>query len=102
MGNVPSKCPTEASPSCFPGSGQNYVNTLEQQVEATAEADDSDNHNNSEGTPGNEGLQNISPSNGPWSVDLLRKAGKLKISDEDPDLRRSCHTKAKHKGFKGK
>ncbi|KAF8754847.1 hypothetical protein HU200_011384 [Digitaria exilis] len=28
------------------------------------------------------------------------EAGKLKISDEDPDLRRSCHTKAKHKGFK--
>lgn len=42
----------------------------------------------------------VSPSKGPWSVELLRKAGKL--HDADPSLRRSERSKIQNKGFKGK
>ncbi|CAO2163422.1 unnamed protein product [Urochloa humidicola] len=43
----------------------------------------------------------ISPSTGPWFVALLAEAGKLKLSEEDPALRRSCRKKAQNKGYKG-
>lgn len=46
--------------------------------------------------------QNVSPSTGPWSKVLLSKAGKLKLSDDDPELRRSYRMKEQNKGFKGK
>lgn len=44
----------------------------------------------------------LSPPRGPWSAELLKKAGKLPILEDDPGLRRSGRVKAQHRGFKGK
>ncbi|CAN6305666.1 unnamed protein product [Urochloa humidicola] len=44
----------------------------------------------------------VSPSIGPWSKALLAEAGKLKLSEDDPELRRSCRKKEQNKGFRHK
>ncbi|CAN6338219.1 unnamed protein product [Urochloa humidicola] len=42
----------------------------------------------------------VSPSTGPWSKALLVEAGKLKLSEDDPLLRRSCRMKTLNRGYK--
>lgn len=95
---LPAKCPTEFSSSCLVGDGQSTINFIEDIFEATEDLCDAPD------SPLNQQEDdiNISPSKGPWSVELLQKAGKLKISEADPGLRRSGRVQANNKGFKGK
>ncbi|KAF8654909.1 hypothetical protein HU200_061338 [Digitaria exilis] len=46
-------------------------------------------------------LKEVEPSTGPWSTKLLQHAGKLKLFEDDPTLRRSCRKIADKKGCKG-
>lgn len=45
-------------------------------------------------------LDQVSPSSRPWSAALLAKTGKLKLTEDDPSLRRSLRHKVQKKGFK--
>ncbi|CAN6209522.1 unnamed protein product [Urochloa humidicola] len=65
------------------------------QVEGTMEALDSA-LSPTVGTPS----RVVSPSTGPWSKALLAEAGKLRLSEDDPLLRRSCRMKTLNKGYK--
>lgn len=44
-------------------------------------------------------LEKVSPSSGPWSAALLSKARKLKLTEDDPSLRRSTRQKDLKKGL---
>lgn len=96
--SIPQKCPTQASSSCFVGNGQCLVNSIEEIVEAIADLED----DLSQQADSAQQMEEGSTPRVPWSTEILRKAGKLKISKADPTLRRSGRMKAHNKGFKGK
>ncbi|KAF8659779.1 hypothetical protein HU200_058243 [Digitaria exilis] len=90
---LPSKCLVKDSSSCFVGSGHELISSLEEMTEATADMEE--DATKSFGTPSEEDVQyNVSPSNGPWSAELLRKAGKLPLIVEDSGICRSDRRKA--------
>lgn len=92
----PPKCPLETGVSCLNSSGTNLVTNIEELMDATTDLEDGNSQFNSPSTEQRE----IFPSTGPWSTSLLNKAGKLKISKDDPSLRSSCRLKDRNKGFK--
>lgn len=47
-------------------------------------------------------LSKVSPSSGLWAKSFLAKAGKLKITEDNPCLRRSDRQKMSNNGFKQK
>ncbi|KAF8765330.1 hypothetical protein HU200_008706 [Digitaria exilis] len=105
---LPAKCPSKTSPSCLAGNGEDTSAMVEAMVDATLDEEENEEtevlleeqvHGNDIGSC--ETPQNVSPSTRPWSKDLLTKAGKPKISENDPSLRRSCRQKGQNKGFKG-
>ncbi|CAN6251807.1 unnamed protein product [Urochloa humidicola] len=107
---LPSKCPVTRPISCLSGSGSigvTAVETLAEQFEEdptpvtpehTPLPGQATSPTGSESQP-QERL--ISPSTGPWSMALLAEAGKLKLCEDDPNLRRSCRKRAQLNGFKG-
>ncbi|KAF8652527.1 hypothetical protein HU200_062726 [Digitaria exilis] len=78
------------------------VSVLEDLAEATTDVEVGSDDLNEDAVILEEEVRHISSSNGPWSTELLRKAGKLKLIDEDSGLRRSYRKKEQNKGFKGK
>lgn len=99
---LPPKCPAQEGVSCLMGSGMQLVTNLEETIDATADTDEDQDLLQATHERGMDmDLDKVSPSSGPWSASLLKQAGKLKITEEDPSLRRSCRMKAQNKGFKG-
>ncbi|KAF8690609.1 hypothetical protein HU200_040979 [Digitaria exilis] len=102
---LPSKCPATQSVSFLVEAGESSsalaeeIIMLEVQNENPTIEDDSAPHSPDSNTKGC--LKNVSPSTGPWSKSLLISAGKLKLSEEDPSIRRSCRQRKHNKGFKG-
>ncbi|CAN6351117.1 unnamed protein product [Urochloa humidicola] len=121
---LPDKCPVQTLVSCLQGDesmslkhAQDIMDVVEDteppeksdhvlessflslphtpQVEGTVEALDSA-LSPTVGTPSCV----VSPSTGPWSKALLAEAGKLRLSEDDPLLRRSCRMKTLNKGYK--
>lgn len=89
------------SQSCLSGNGEHLSSLVENLVNADFQDDvpqTEDAPPSPESTEIN--LDNVSPSTRPWAKSLLTRAGKLKISEDDPSLRRSSRQKALNKGFK--
>lgn len=104
--SFPAKCPSEASPSCLHGDGQQKIASIEEILEVSNEASDGEDiPPRSPPIPVENAqdieAQRVSPSTGPWSAKLLQRAGKLQVTEDDPSLRRSCRMKAQKKGFIG-
>ncbi|CAN6278653.1 unnamed protein product [Urochloa humidicola] len=110
--SFPPTCPSKTSVSCLSGNGNLASAAVESFVESlgednppvathcpvTSEAPVLEPSTPLSGKSVNH--DGISPSNGPWSMALLTQAGKLKVSEDDPSLRRSCRQKDLKKGFR--
>lgn len=98
------------SPSCLVTSGSNASLVAEEIV--AAEIASVQHPTDALATPenvvrsldsANENLLNkVSLSTGPWAEELLTKADKLRITEDDPGLPRGCRQKVQNKGYKGK
>nr|CAB3456454.1 unnamed protein product [Digitaria exilis] len=86
--------------------GNEVITMVEDSFSAEFHAEDQplgDPEPSSPTTPSSEvDLRDVSPSTGPWAAALLAKAGKLKLSEEDPALRRSIRQKGQKKGYRHK
>lgn len=104
--SLPKACPVTSSPTCFIGQGNEVITMVEDSFSAEFHAEDQplgDPEPSSPTTPSSEvDLRDVSPSTGPWAAALLAKAGKLKLSEEDPALRRSIRQKGQKKGYRHK
>ncbi|CAN6288491.1 unnamed protein product [Urochloa humidicola] len=110
--SFPPTCPSTTPFSCLSGKGNLASASVESLVESlgTDNPHDITHLPNTSETPALEpstplsgkslNHDDISPSNGPWSMALLTQAGKLKVFEDDPSLRRSCRQKDLKKGFR--
>ncbi|KAF8720685.1 hypothetical protein HU200_023587 [Digitaria exilis] len=99
---IPSKCPVDKSLSCMTSKGDVASALAEDLLEAEIQKESPVVDTFSSPPSETVNLANVSPSTGPWARSLLIKAGKLKVSEDDPALRRSCRQKSHKQGFKGK
>lgn len=91
---LPPRCPVKSSSTCFDGAGTRKIFVVEDFVDAAEDlAENLEGHTPISGSVEETDTTHVSPSTGPWSVALLRKAGKMKVAEDDPQLRRSCRMK---------
>lgn len=90
---LPTSCPVKETTTCISGNGVHSILVVEDLV-AVDLSDEAQLPESDCGFPDVEvDTREISPSNGPWAKSLLINAGKLKLSEDDPALRRSVRRK---------
>lgn len=101
---LPAACPVKESHSCLSGNVEKTISVVEELMTADS-TEDEPALQNEVASPTSEfavDLNKVSPSTGPWAKSLLRKARKLKITEDDPSIRRSARQRDQNKGFKHK
>lgn len=101
---LPKSCPIPVPSTCLKGNGVAAISLVEEAITAEFQENDADelvalDQPEHDITPisspaSSDNLENVSPSTGPWAASLLAKAGKLKVVEDDPKLRRSSRQKA--------
>lgn len=112
---MPPVCPVLKSPSCLTSSGEDAISLVEAATSAEFhnavedEQAEEDEHAEEESTLNavasieNESILKASDSaEDSWAKSLLIKAGKAKLTDDSPTLRRSSRQKAGKNGFRHK
>jgi len=94
---LPHNCPTKTASSCMKDSVNfDLFEDLISQNDNTAEAAKSTEHKSPSPVKSPPDQQHL----GPWSKDVLAQSGKLKLTADDPGLRRSARRKNINKGYK--